>query len=729
MAGEGLVLNEPSVVAVEEGSGRILSGGCAVGHLARQMLGRTPQSISVVKPLAEGVIADFELCEAMLRYFLRKAQRRSWRPRPRVLVGRSRLRHAGGKAGGVQQRRPGRRRVVYVISEAKASAIGAGLPIAEPIASMICDIGGGTTDVAILSLGEIVASQSIRVAGDAMDRAVVDYLKRNYSLRVGLPAAEALRIEIGSAYPLEEELVEEVRGVDAVTGLPRKAILTSEEIREALAAPLEAILDAIRQTLDECRPDLAADLVDNGLVLAGGGALLRGLERFIEERTGIPTRVAADPLTTCARGTLICLEHLDKLAQRARIERRRRVSSGLNQRCQAATTTAWLDPNRNSIGTSWSPQQAARPSVAGTRSRLRWLLSLVALAAAAIVLLRAAQLEWTDGAGFRAEATRPIERAQLVPAPRGRILARDGSVLAADTRVQAVAVHYRWLEEPADPAWLRGRPALRLTRVERRDKARVAAAEAAMLAERAQLHERLARLCGLPLDDWHAAGQPVEQRIAALAEHVNQRRLERFLAMAASRPSRRQAAATWLDEAGAALAEMLAPETNRSAGCRSCWPNRKNFIRCSKTCRRKSRPKSPPIRIDYPGTKIVELPERDYPAGVAGRARRRPVGIGRRDGKPRRRFGPARSAIAGRPHRNRAAGRCRAARPARPRRAKDRSSRPGDGTRTSPPARTGPRRRRCRSIRCCSVPPKRCWTTPASTPRQRRTARGSGGAW
>jgi rod shape-determining protein MreB len=203
-------------------------------------------------------------------------------------------------------------RIVYVISEAKASAIGAGLPIAEPVASMICDIGGGTTDVAILSLGEIVASQSIRVAGDAMDRAVVDYLRRHYSLRVGLSTAETLRIEIGSAYPLEEELVEEVRGVDAVSGLPRKAILTSEEVREALSVPLESILDAIRQTLDQCRPDLAADLVDNGLVLAGGGALLRGLERFIEERTGIPTRVAADPLTTCARGTLICLEHLDR---------------------------------------------------------------------------------------------------------------------------------------------------------------------------------------------------------------------------------------------------------------------------------------------------------------------------------------------------------------------------------------------------------------------------------
>ncbi len=254
VAGEGLVLNEPSVVAVEEGTDRVLSGGCAVGHLARQMLGRVPQSISVVKPLAEGVIADFELCEAMLRYFLRKAQRDGWRLKPRVLV------TVPGCATPVEKRavfnsaeRAGAR-VVYVMSEAKAAAIGAGLPIAEPVASMICDIGGGTTDVAVLSLGEIVASQSIRVAGDSMDRAIVDYLKRNYSLRVGLAAAEALRIEIGSAYPLEEELVDEVRGIDAVSGLPRKAILTSEEIREALTDPLRSHHRCHQShTLDHCR--------------------------------------------------------------------------------------------------------------------------------------------------------------------------------------------------------------------------------------------------------------------------------------------------------------------------------------------------------------------------------------------------------------------------------------------------------------------------------------------
>jgi rod shape-determining protein MreB len=310
VAGEGLVLNEPSVVAVEEGTHRVLSGGCAVGHLARQMLGRTPGSISVVRPLREGVITDFELCEAMLRYFLRKAQRRGWHFKPRVLVG------APGSITPVEKRalynsahRAGARQV-FLIPEAKAAAIGVGLPISEPVASMICDIGGGTTEVAVLSLSDVVASRSLRVGGDRMDQAIVDYLRRNYSLRIGLPMAERLRIDIGSAYPLEEELVDEVRGLDAISSLPRKATITSEEIREALAEPLAQIIDAIKSTLDGCTPDLASDLVDNGLVLAGGGSLLRGLDRFISEQTGLPARVSPDALSAVAKGTLICLEHL-----------------------------------------------------------------------------------------------------------------------------------------------------------------------------------------------------------------------------------------------------------------------------------------------------------------------------------------------------------------------------------------------------------------------------------
>lgn len=312
VAGEGLVLNEPSVVAVERRTNRILSGGCAVGHLASQMLGRTPDSIAVVRPLAEGVITDFELCEAMLRYFLRKAERPGLRLRPRVLVA------VPGCITPVQKRavfnsthRAGARQVL-LLSEAKAAAIGAGLPVAEPVASMVCDIGGGTTEVAVMSLADVVASRSIRTGGDEMDQAVVDYLRRHYSLRIGLPTAERLRIDVGSAYPLEEERVEEVRGLDTVSGLPRKATVTSEEIREALADPLEAIVEAIKATLDRLSPDLASDLLDNGMVLCGGGSLLRGIDRFLAEQTGLPVRVVQEPISAVAKGAQICLEHLDQ---------------------------------------------------------------------------------------------------------------------------------------------------------------------------------------------------------------------------------------------------------------------------------------------------------------------------------------------------------------------------------------------------------------------------------
>ncbi len=312
VAGEGLVLNEPSVVAVEREGGRILSGGCAVGHLAKQMLGRTPDSISVVRPLSEGVITDFQLCEAMLRYFLQKSQRQGWGIKPRVVIS------VPGSITPVEKRavfnsahRAGAREV-FLLSESKAAAIGAGLPVAEPVASMVCDIGGGTTEVAVMSLGDTVATSSVRVAGDKMDQAVADYLRRHYSLRIGLPAAERLRIDIGSAYPLADELVDEVSGVDVISGLPRKATVTSEEIREALGDPLEAIVEAIRATLDRCPAELAADLVDNGMVLAGGVALTRGLDDFLSERTGIPTRVATDALSAVAKGSLICLEHLSQ---------------------------------------------------------------------------------------------------------------------------------------------------------------------------------------------------------------------------------------------------------------------------------------------------------------------------------------------------------------------------------------------------------------------------------
>jgi rod shape-determining protein MreB len=201
---------------------------------------------------------------------------------------------------------------VWILPEAMAAAVGAGLPIAEPVASMVCDIGGGTTEIAVISLGETVAGESIRTGGDAMDKAIVDYLRRHFSLRISLQAAERLKIEIGSAYPLEEEKTAEVSGLDSVSGLPRKAIVTSEEIRQALGEPLEKILEAFRDTLDRCGPELAADLVRGGMVLCGGGSLLRRLDRYFHEHTGLPVRLAAEPLTTVVQGLLICLEQFDR---------------------------------------------------------------------------------------------------------------------------------------------------------------------------------------------------------------------------------------------------------------------------------------------------------------------------------------------------------------------------------------------------------------------------------
>ncbi len=309
VVGEGLVLDEPSVVAVQQGTNQILSGGCAVGRLAKQMEGRTPDSIAVVRPLGGGVIADFELCEAMLRYLFRKAQRPGRWMRPRVLVGvpgcitpveKRAVFNSVHRAGAGQ---------VWLMPEAAAAAVGVGLPIAEPTASMICDIGGGTTEVAVLSLADAVAMQSIRTGGDRMDQAIVDYLRRHFNLRIGLPAAERLKIQIGSAYPLEEELVAEQSGIDAISGLPRTATVASEEIRQALGEPLREILDAIKAAIDRCSPELAADLVHNGLVLCGGGALLRRIDRFLHEQTGLPVRVATEPLSAVANGLLVCIEH------------------------------------------------------------------------------------------------------------------------------------------------------------------------------------------------------------------------------------------------------------------------------------------------------------------------------------------------------------------------------------------------------------------------------------
>ncbi len=312
VVGQGLVLNEPSVVALQSSTKGRTFDGCAVGHLAKQMLGRTPDSISVVHPLKQGVITDFHMCEAMLRYFFQKTRRNRWSARPRALVAvpgcitpveKQALFNSTLRSGAGQ---------VLLIPEAKAGALGVGLPITEPVASMICDIGGGTTEVAVLSFGDIVSSASIRLGGDSMDQAVVDYLRRQHGLRIGLPTAERLRIELGSALPLDEELTDEVRGIDASSGLPRRMLISSEDIRAALADSLEKIVDAVRDTLDGCNPQLASDLVDYGMVLVGGGSLLRRLDDYLNQRTDIPCRVSPDALVAVAKGTLICLEQVDR---------------------------------------------------------------------------------------------------------------------------------------------------------------------------------------------------------------------------------------------------------------------------------------------------------------------------------------------------------------------------------------------------------------------------------
>ncbi len=308
--GVGLTLNEPSVVALQKGTRRVLGRGTAVGKLAKQMLGRTPDSMTAVRPLKDGVITDFELCEAMLRYFINKASRQSFGMRPRVVIA------VPGGITPVEKRavfnsaeRAGAGRV-YLIEESKAAGIGAGLPISEPMASMVCDIGGGTTEVAVMSLADIVVDHSIRIAGDEMDEAIVEYMKQQFSLRIGEQTAEQIKIAIGSAFPLDQELTTEVNGLDTISGIPRKAVVTSEEVREALRQPVEAIIACVKTVIEQCKPELVADLADNGLVIMGGGSLLRGLDLLMNEQLGIPVRVAESPLLTVARGTAICLEHL-----------------------------------------------------------------------------------------------------------------------------------------------------------------------------------------------------------------------------------------------------------------------------------------------------------------------------------------------------------------------------------------------------------------------------------
>jgi rod shape-determining protein MreB len=304
--GRGIILNEPSVVAVDVKDGKPL----AVGAEAKRMIGRTPSNIQAIRPLKDGVIADFEICEKMLRYFIHRVhQRRFAKPRMVICV--------PSGITGVEQRAvmeaaefAGARKA-YIIEEPMAAAIGAGLPIHEPTGNMVVDIGGGTTEVAVISLGGIVTSQSIRIGGDELDEALMAFVKKEFQLALGERTAEEIKIQLGSAYPLEQELRAEIRGRDLVTGLPKTVIISTEQIRKAIEEPVQAIVDAVKVTLDRTPPELASDLMEQGIVLTGGGALLNGIAARLEAETNMPIIVANDPLNCVALGSGMCLEELD----------------------------------------------------------------------------------------------------------------------------------------------------------------------------------------------------------------------------------------------------------------------------------------------------------------------------------------------------------------------------------------------------------------------------------
>lgn len=312
--GQGIVLNEPSVVAVRKGTNQVLitpDGQEAVGWRAKEMLGKTPGAISAIRPLKEGVISDLEITDAMLGYFIRKVNGKRRFVGPRVVISvpagitaveKRAVQDSAGTAGA---------RRIYLCEQPLAAAIGAGLPWTEPQASMIVDIGGGTSDVAILSLGDIAVCESLRVAGDDFDEAIINHMKKTYNLMIGEQTAERIKIEIGSAAPVGDERTMDVRGRDMISGLPRKTVVSSEEIREALQEPVGSICDAVTRTLERAEPELAADLVENGICLAGGGALLRGIATVFQNATGLTVRIADDPLTCVARGTAMFLENID----------------------------------------------------------------------------------------------------------------------------------------------------------------------------------------------------------------------------------------------------------------------------------------------------------------------------------------------------------------------------------------------------------------------------------
>jgi rod shape-determining protein MreB len=307
--GRGIVLNEPSVVAVNTTTNAIL----AVGAEAKRMIGRTPAHIRAIRPLRDGVIADFDITEKMLRYFIQKVHHRRFMAKPRVVV------CVPSGITGVEQRAveeatvAAGARQAFIIEEPMAAAIGAGLPIHEPSGNMIVDIGGGTTEVAVISLGGIVTASSVRVGGDELDEAIIQFVKKEFSVALGERTSEAIKIAIGSAFPTADDMIAEIKGRDLISGLPKTIHVTSEEIRRALEEPVNSIIDAVKNTLDRCPPELAADVMDKGIVLTGGGALLKGMDERLKHETGMPIHVAENPLSCVVIGSGKCLEEFEVL--------------------------------------------------------------------------------------------------------------------------------------------------------------------------------------------------------------------------------------------------------------------------------------------------------------------------------------------------------------------------------------------------------------------------------
>jgi len=307
--GKGIVVAEPSMVAVNTVTGKVE----AVGKDAKEMLGRTPGKIVAIRPMKDGVIADFEITEKMLSHFIRKAHNRNTMVRPRIIIGIPSEVTQVEKRAVKDSALKAKASEVYLVDQAMAAAIGAGLPITEPSGNMVVDIGGGTTDIAVISLAGIVYSKSVRVAGNEMDEAVIQYIKKKYNLLVGERTAEQIKLEIGSAFPLDEPITMEIKGRDLIEGIPKTLTMTDVEIREALAEPISIIVNAVRVALERTPPELSADIVDRGIVLTGGGSLLRNLDKLLREETGLPVSVAEDPLSCVVLGTGKMLSDFDLL--------------------------------------------------------------------------------------------------------------------------------------------------------------------------------------------------------------------------------------------------------------------------------------------------------------------------------------------------------------------------------------------------------------------------------